>query len=624
MARSDYRRRDDEPRRSSGGLSLSTGRLEGRPRSSSDGSRYRHNPLQDAERSSSRHGSSSSRRGDASRASSRQASRTRGTSYRDRPEATSNSRREGGSSIKDTLGAALGAAGALTSGFAKQTRHGGSFRRGIDWQTALLGGVAALLALIILMAVLHIGPFAAAPGSSIDAERHVGAQSLIAVNNNGMAIAQNVATQVSLARPVEPDLAKMPAHQVTRQDLTSLSGQAEPYAFALNVTDDSDAAKMPVLSDQSLVSLSNALAYYKTNDYDVSYLLVDLGTGRGIAGNLDASIYGASSFKGPYCAYLAEDELNKNVNKIKSGRRTQIENTITWSDNSSYSKLRRTFGTDGMEEWLADAGVDTSLVDDTYFPHYSGRQSALMWLKIYEYLTDNESSTAQWLSDLFASTEVSFLRNGALGTTSAGDTDYLPAEDSGEEEALEEEEADEGLLGTDEADGEEATEETEDSSSEGEAASESSANDSDDESSEKAESPEGGAIAVVIAEVAEKAGQTDDVENAKADSAEDGQEVTASDEEADGGQEAETSDEGTSEDDALKTVASIGTNITVRNKAGWINGKEDDAICDSGIVTINGRDYLMVIMTGAPDSAAGEQAFAHLARTLFEIRGDLV
>ena len=73
-----------------------------------------------------------------------------------------------------------------------------------------------------------------------------------------------------------------------------------------------------------------------------------------------------------------------------------------------------------------------------------------------------------------------------------------------------------------------------------------------------------------------------------------------------------------------KTVASIGTNITVRNKAGWIDGQDDDAVCDSGIVTINGRDYLITIMTNAPDSAAGEQAFAHLARTLLEIRGDLV
>ncbi|MEE0704810.1 MAG: hypothetical protein UCH28_00340, partial [Adlercreutzia sp.] len=71
-------------------------------------------------------------------------------------------------------------------------------------------------------------------------------------------------------------------------------------------------------------------------------------------------------------------------------------------------------------------------------------------------------------------------------------------------------------------------------------------------------------------------------------------------------------------------VASLGRSITVRNKAGWIAGEEDDAVCDSGIVTINGHDYLMVIMTSAADSAEGEQAFAHLARTLFEVRTDLV
>jgi len=94
---------------------------------------------------------------------------------------------------------------------------------------------------------------------------------------------------------------------------------------------------------------------------------------------------------------------------------------------------------------------------------------------------------------------------------------------------------------------------------------------------------------------------------------------------SDGGQEVDGSEAVEDADDGqTATVASIGTNIVVRNKAGWIDGEEDDAVCDSGIVTINDRDYLMVILTSAPDSAAGEQAFAHLARTLFEIRGDLV
>ena len=198
---------------------------------------------------------------------------------------------------------------------------------------------------------------------------------------------------------------------------------------------------------------------------------------------------------------------------------------------------------------LAEAGVDTALVNDTYFPTYTARQSALMWLKIYEYLTTADTSAAQWLSDTFGKTEVSFLRNGALGTTSAGHTDYLPEEGSGGEEGVEDD-------GSDEEGSEEST---------------------------PADGPEGDGS--VLAEDAE------------------------------GGQTLIEED---------KTVASIGTNITVRNKAGWIDGQDDDAVCDSGIVTINGRDYLITIMTNAPDSAAGEQAFAHLARTLLEIRGDLV
>ena len=126
---------------------------------------------------------------------------------------------------------------------------------------------------------------------------------------------------------------------------------------------------------------------------------MDLGTGRGIAGNVDVPIYGASSFKGPYCAYVVNKEFPNDIDRASSSRLTQVENTIVWSDNSSYGKLRRTYGNDGMEAWLAEAGVDTALVNDTYFPTYTARQSALMWLKIYEYLTTADTSAAQWLSD---------------------------------------------------------------------------------------------------------------------------------------------------------------------------------------------------------------------------------
>ena len=551
MARSDYSRYDDEPRRSQGGLSLSTGRFDGRSTgttrsSSSSGNRprgTRHNPLRDEYPSSRdrrrepepgrRHsGGERSTRGEQPRGKQTPAG-NRGAQGRPRNGAPS-----GRGSHAPRAGAA----------FAPQM-HTLAPAGGFNLARAAMALIAIALAVIFAMALFHIGPFASAAAK--DGGKHVGVASANAVGGNASYFAQNVATQVSLARPVEPELAQLPAYTPTRDDLTNLAGQKAPFAFALgNATNDAgEQAAAPVLSDRSLVSLNNALSYYDNNGYEASYLIMDLGTGRGIAGNVDVPIYGASSFKGPYCAYVVNKEFPNDIDRASSSRLTQVENTIVWSDNSSYGKLRRTYGNDGMEAWLAEAGVDTALVNDTYFPTYTARQSALMWLKIYEYLTTADTSAAQWLSDTFGKTEVSFLRNGALGTTSAGHTDYLPEEGSGGEEGVEDD-------GSDEEGSEEIT----------------PADGSEGDGSMLAEDAEGGQTLI--------------------------------------------------EED--KTVASIGTNITVRNKAGWIDGQDDDAVCDSGIVTINGRDYLITIMTNAPDSAAGEQAFDHLARTLLEIRSDLV
>ena len=551
MARSDYSRYDDEPRRSQGGLSLSTGRFDGRSTgttrsSSSSGNRprgTRHNPLRD-EYPSSR---DRRREPEPGRRHSGGERSTRGEQPRGKqtPAAIA-APRDVRATAPPPAAAATPPAQAPRS---PPQMHTLAPAGGFNLARAAMALIAIALAVIFAMALFHIGPFASAAAK--DGSKHVGVASANAVGGNASYFAQNVATQVSLARPVEPELAQLPAYTPTRDDLTNLAGQKAPFAFALgNATNDAgEQAAAPVLSDRSLVSLNNALSYYDNNGYEASYLIMDLGTGRGIAGNVDVPIYGASSFKGPYCAYVVNKEFPNDIDRASSSRLTQVENTIVWSDNSSYGKLRRTYGNDGMEAWLAEAGVDTALVNDTYFPTYTARQSALMWLKIYEYLTTADTSAAQWLSDTFSKTEVSFLRNGALGTTSAGHTDYLPEEGSGGEEGVEDD-------GSDEEGSEEIT----------------PADGSEGDGSVLAEDAEGGQTLI--------------------------------------------------EED--KTVASIGTNITVRNKAGWIDGQDDDAVCDSGIVTINGRDYLITIMTNAPDSAAGEQAFAHLARTLLEIRGDLV
>ena len=301
MARSDYSRYDGEPRRSQGGLSLSTGRFDGRSTgstrsSSSCGNRprgTRHNPLRDEYPSSRdrrrepepgrRHsGGDCSPRGEQSRGKQTPAG-NRGAQGRPRNGAPS-----GRGSHAPRAGAA----------FAPQM-HTLAPAGGFNLARAAMALIAIALAVIFAMALFHIGPFASAAAK--DGSKHVGVASANAVGGNASYFAQNVATQVSLARPVEPELAQLPAYTPTRDDLTNLAGQKAPFAFALgNATNDAGKQPAaPVLSDRSLVSLNNALSYYDNNGYEASYLIMDLGTGRGIAGNVDVPIYGASSFKGP-------------------------------------------------------------------------------------------------------------------------------------------------------------------------------------------------------------------------------------------------------------------------------------------------------------------------------------
>ena len=50
-------------------------------------------------------------------------------------------------------------------------------------------------------------------------------------------------------------------------------------------------------------------------------------------------------------------EFPNDINRTSSTRLAQVENTIVWSDNSSYGKLRRTYGTDGMGFLVRRAGL---------------------------------------------------------------------------------------------------------------------------------------------------------------------------------------------------------------------------------------------------------------------------
>lgn len=78
--------------------------------------------------------------------------------------------------------------------------------------------------------------------------------------------------------------------------------------------------------------------------------------------------------------------------------------------------------------------------------------------------------------------------------------------------------------------------------------------------------------------------------------------------------------------DASSNVASVDATsaVTVYDKAGWINGAEDDALCDAGIIVDGEKVYLMSIMTSVPDSEDNQAYVADLAAAIWGARSTLM
>ena len=225
----------------------------------------------------------------------------------------------------------------------------------------------------------------------------------------------------------EERLAALPAVQVELAELNLPTG-TEPQAFAPAPAEGSTESVQPVLSDASKAAIDQAFAPFAENDRSFGFALVDLGTGRGIAANVDAEFYGASSFKGPYCVYFCQSQIETGLaardDFVASGVMSEsgvfssqgsdligsmIESAILFSSNDTYGALRNDYSDDALAAYLEGLGVDPALAYDTWFPRYTVRDGMRLWLNASEYLASG-TETAQWLAGLLEKDETSYLR----------------------------------------------------------------------------------------------------------------------------------------------------------------------------------------------------------------------
>lgn len=267
---------------------------------------------------------------------------------------------------------------------------------------------SAIAAAIALCVVVGIG--AAVASSSRPAPNG------IPLSSDFVSYAAN-AVETTTDAAADEAAAGLVAQRLTPDALNSVDSFATtPGTFSL--MEGEDAAS---LSEEQQESLAAATQNIEGGGYTVGFTLINLNTGKGIAYNLDSRVYGASSFKGPYAAYLCQ-HLGDNDTSFPSGSEAAgsgvsssiyslMQPMILYSDNSAFSSLRNTYDSAGFAEWLNSCGVDSEIMHDTHFPRYSARESALLWLHTYQYLKTN-TPTAQNLTSLYEQTNVSFIRSG--------------------------------------------------------------------------------------------------------------------------------------------------------------------------------------------------------------------
>ena len=140
-------------------------------------------------------------------------------------------------------------------------------------------------------------------------------------------------------------------------------------------------------------SLQNAIARFSWSGAKVGFVMLDIKSGQILAYNPSVGLYSASCIKGPYVLSLLESGVRPN---------TTMYNTISWSSNSDYSALRKTYGSAGFRSWLTQAGVNANQGNSLYTTTTSV-DLAKMWLKGYGYLAGNAANSS-WARSTFQRT----------------------------------------------------------------------------------------------------------------------------------------------------------------------------------------------------------------------------
>ncbi len=202
-----------------------------------------------------------------------------------------------------------------------------------------------------------------------------------------------------------------------RENFSTIPEQIYALQRSIPNTSNIKAFNGTCLSIDEMDELKEAIASFKDDSYDVSFVIVNVDSGKGIAYNTDELFYSASAIKAPYIAsLLSKGELNED-RKTDDILNQEIESILLWSDNDAYLDLDEHYDSYAFQPWGAQAGLDHSLDINYCYLDLTSADLAKMWLQIY---SDYKSGLIDSdISELATKPEVSSIHSiiGNDGTT---------------------------------------------------------------------------------------------------------------------------------------------------------------------------------------------------------------
>lgn len=137
------------------------------------------------------------------------------------------------------------------------------------------------------------------------------------------------------------------------------------------------------LTPESAQAIDAAIQTYTDKGRAVSFILIDLLSGKCLYSNTALDVYSASCIKGPYL-----------ISCLMAGNAPTKDMYLAghYSDNDAYSRIRKQYGSTVMAEWLTACDVDPSLARYNYV-HLNAIDLAKMWLAIYPYIVSDETGS---------------------------------------------------------------------------------------------------------------------------------------------------------------------------------------------------------------------------------------